>query len=201
MNATAEKAAVCETCTKAARTEHLFITIRGVELHPSVIADGNSMDWVEVAPELEKEPRQIDLMDGGAAEVLGENALVPAGTYRRARMRLAEDTANVAAGNVCGKMGRNCVVMGDGRVEPLRIDGDTVELRIEGGEIVVLPESKNALRVSLEPVNGLISAAGGFAVRSALTGRVRVANAGLRRAGRRRPLQRQEGVKAGTVQI
>lgn len=174
MNATAEKAAVCETCAKAARAEHLFVTVRGVELNTSAVADENSADWVQVAPELEKEPRQIDLMDGKAAKVLSENALVPAGTYRRASVRLAEDAGDPAEENVCGKAGRNCVVMGDGRVESLRLDGEAVELRIEGGEIVVLPESKNEMRVSLDPVSGLASAAEGFAIRSGLAGRVSV---------------------------
>src|SRR5579862_6828357 len=42
--------------------EHVFITLRGIEAHPSALADEDSPDWQELAPELASEPVQIDLM-------------------------------------------------------------------------------------------------------------------------------------------
>src|SRR5271156_5520199 len=62
MSVVALKSPACEVCTAAARTEHILVTLRGIQIHPSAGDDTNPPDWIELAPGLAKEPRQIDVM-------------------------------------------------------------------------------------------------------------------------------------------
>ena len=157
MNVVALKSAVCETCTTDARVEHVFVTVQGMQLHPAVTDDA-SKDWLEIAPELTDQSRQMDLVGGSLPERLVENANIPAETYRELRLRFCIDSGSnqeSRANNACGGTLRNCIVMADGRVEPLRWPGDTPELVIpiradEGDTFAVLPDSIVDLRLSLE---------------------------------------------------
>jgi hypothetical protein len=153
------KTASCESCTAGARVEHIFVTLRGVQLHPSVIAEQNSPDWVEIAPQLAEEPRQIDLIGGSSREILAESSMIPAGSYRQVRLQFLTDSPadgeRFPGEGECGAM-RNCVVMGDGHVEAVRWTSDVPELVItgqgvEGGSVVVLPDTRMEIRISLEP--------------------------------------------------
>ena len=150
----------CETCTPSARVEHIYVTVRSVQIHPSALADQNSPDWVEIAPQLADEPRQTDLIGSSEAEILAESTTIPVGSYRQVRLEFLSDPATddgqVPGKRKCGATLRNCIVMGDGRVDPVRWPGDVPELLItgesmEGGALVVLPDTMMALRISLEP--------------------------------------------------
>src|SRR5271154_4572783 len=44
------------------RIQHIFVTLRGIEANPSATADEDSLDWQELAPNLAKEPIQLDLL-------------------------------------------------------------------------------------------------------------------------------------------
>jgi Domain of unknown function (DUF4382) len=153
MNVVALKSAVCETCTTDARVEHVFVTVQGIQLHPAGTDDA-SKDWLEIAPELTNQRRQMDLVGNSLPERLVENANIPAETYRELRLRfcsIQESRTNDA----CGGTLPNCIVMADGRVEPLRWPGDTPELVIpirtdQGDTLAVLPDSIVDLRLSLE---------------------------------------------------
>jgi hypothetical protein len=96
----------------------------------------------------------MDLVGNSLPERLVENANIPAETYRELRLRfcsIQESRTNDA----CGGTLPNCIVMADGRVEPLRWPGDTPELVIpirtdQGDTLAVLPDSIVDLRLSLE---------------------------------------------------
>ena len=154
------KTASCESCTAGARVEHIFVTLRGVQLHPSTVADHDSPDWVEIAPQLAEEPRQIDLIGGSGVEILAESSMIPAGSYRQVRLQFVGDFAagdeRAVVDNVCGATRRNCMVLGDGRVEAVRWGGEAPEVLIggqslEGGSVVVLPDTTMELSIRLEP--------------------------------------------------
>ena len=166
----AAKLPKCESCTPSARVEHLYVTLRGVQLHPNAIADQNSPDWVEITPQLADEPRQIDLIGSSEPEILAESTMIAAGSYGQVRLEfLADPVADVGAiaggatdggqlpgKGACGATLRNCIVMGDGRVDPILWPGDVPEILItgenaEGGALVVLPDTMTALRIRLEP--------------------------------------------------
>ena len=151
------KSGSCQTCTPSARVEHVYVTLRSVQLRPSAIAEQNSRDWVEIAPHL---PRQMDLIGSSEPEILSENATIPAGSYRQVRLEFLPDPPPVGwhflGVKECGATRQNCVIMGDGGVDPVHWSGDVPELLItsqnmEGGELLVLPDTTTELRISLEP--------------------------------------------------
>ena len=160
ISAVALKSSVCESCTAAARVEHIFVTLRSVQLRPSASDDTSSPDWLELAPLLANKPRQIDLMDNSMPMILVESAIVPAGSYREFRLQFflgsPTNTEGLPAENACGETRWNCIVMADGHIESLHWPGDVPELlipfqSIEGNSLVVLPDARTDLRLSLEP--------------------------------------------------
>ena len=156
VTAVAQKSAACETCTADARVEHVFVTMQGIELRPTVPDETNN-DWLEIAPALASKPRPIDLV-GDSLETLVENANIPAEAYREIRLRFCFDSPShqeCRADTPCGETLRNCVMMADGRIEALRWPGGTPELVIairtlEGHSLAVLPDSFTDLRLCLE---------------------------------------------------
>jgi hypothetical protein len=182
MNVVVLKSPVCETCTAAARVEHVFVTLRSIQLGLRASDDKNSPDWLELAPRLANEPRQIDLI--GNSMILLANANVPAGSYREVRLQFFPGSSTSAeklpAENACGEARWNCIFLADGNVEPLGLPGDVPELlilseSIESDSLVVLPEATLDLRLSLEPHQGsYYSSAEGWRPQNVLMGRARV---------------------------
>lgn len=146
--------AACSSCTPSSQVQHIFLTLRGIEVHPGSIADDASPDWQELLPQLSGRPLQIDLVNGTdgleARQSLGEAATIPAGAYRQLRLRFvpnqpASDQA-LPEKNACGAAGFHCVVLADGRIQPLPVDGLAPELRIMSeriadGSLLILPDS------------------------------------------------------------
>jgi Domain of unknown function (DUF4382) len=87
MRALVLKSPVCETCTAAARLEHVFVTVKSIQLRPSTVVDSDSLDWLEIAPALTTKPRQIDLMGNAGPEILVHSAILHAGSYRGLRLQ------------------------------------------------------------------------------------------------------------------
>jgi hypothetical protein len=153
------KSPVCASCMPPSRVEHLFVTLRSIQLRPTAGADPNPREWIELAPDLDSEPRQIDLMGDSAPEALVNNAIVPAGSYSEVRLQfLAASPMNATVlpvENACGDNQWNCFVLADGRIEPFRFPGDVPELVIPSGaaendSLMVLPDAKIELRLSME---------------------------------------------------
>ena len=163
LNAVAAKSTVCEICAPAARVEHIFVTLRSIQLRPSNSDDTSAPDWLELAPQLANEPRQIDLLGDSMPVILVENAIAPAGSYREVRLQFFSGSPTNAeelpVENACEGTRWNCMVMADGHVEALSLPGDVPELlipsqSIESGSLVVLPDARVDLQLSLEPHQG-----------------------------------------------
>jgi hypothetical protein len=174
------KSPVCETCTVSATVEHVLVTVRSVQLGPNAIDDTNSSEWLEIAPHLADEPRQIDLTGEPSTEVLVESGIVPAGNYTKVRLRFVRDSPGsrkgFSTGNACGEGQWNCVVRGDGNVEPLHLPGGAPELLIpldpNNQGRLVLPDSRMELRIGLQPRRILsLANGGGLAIENVLEGR------------------------------
>jgi hypothetical protein len=182
LSVVALKSSVCESCAVAVRVEHVFVTLRSIQLRPRADDDANAPDWLELR--LAKEPRQIDLMGDAMPVILVEGASVPVGSYREVRLPFFSASPTSAdelpAENACGKTRWSCIVMADGHVEPLRLPGDMRELlipsqSIESDSVVVLPDSRMDLRLSLAPRQGYyFSSTEGLKLQNALVGRVTV---------------------------
>ena len=133
--------------------QHIFVSLRSVEAHPSAVADEESSDWQELAPQLAQQPVQVDLMTRSADSCAPgpfSEAAIPAGTYRQIRLRLLSNQPAtgepVPEENACGSVGLHCMVTRDGRIRPLAFEGAAPELRIAseriaGGFFLVLPDA------------------------------------------------------------
>lgn len=181
------KAAICENCAPGARVEHVFVTIRSVQLRPAVRnssdADSGDADWLELAPQLANEPRQIDLLSAALLpQVLAENVAVPAEVYRELRLQFSPqfrpDAEQLGADISCRGELRNCIVRPDGRVEPLYwLENDpelTIPIRNEDNDsLMVLPGSQTDLRLGLELQRTFsFSSAAGWQPQNILAGRL-----------------------------
>src|SRR5579863_3878202 len=72
--------------------DHVYVTIRSVQANTSATADDNSGGWQELAPQLNTQPKQIDLFSAASntclLTMLGSNAALPVGTYQQIRLLL-----------------------------------------------------------------------------------------------------------------
>jgi hypothetical protein len=181
MNVAAGKSQICETCTASSRAQHIFVTLKSIQLH-SVFPDSpNSPQRLELAPQLLREPRQIDLLDSNP-EILVRSASVPAGTYHELLLQFLPDTPAdpdaLPAENFCGYNRRNCMLMADGRVEELHFtgNGDSLELLLplqyNGSDaLAVVPGATVDLRFTLGPQQvSAISPSGGWQIHYVLVG-------------------------------
>ena len=166
----ANVATLCEACSATNRIQGLFLALRGIELHMKASALGGSSEWVELFPDLEKRPRQVDLMGGDtdatASGLLGENAAIPAGIYDQVRLRLVPNQGDAetltSPVNACGESGINCMIMADGHVNALKVAEEEAELRIAsealpGGLLLILPDVNEELHIQLTPVWAMVS--------------------------------------------
>ena len=180
----ARKASVCELCIGAARADHVFVALRGIQFRPDTMEEPNTADWLEVAPQLAKAPRQIDLV-GDSPEIIVDSANLPAGGYREVRLQFLPDSperdVSLPAGNACGETRWNCLVMSDGHAEQFRLAGDAPELVVaiqssDGGSFVILPDARMDLTLSLEPhQTAYFSGSAGWKLHSVVAGRPAVA--------------------------
>lgn len=161
----------CQTCTTAARLDHVFVTLKSIELRSTNADEANPAEWLAITPT--NEPRQIDLMGDPAPEVLAENLLVPAGNYSAMRLKFLPDppaNAKPQSENACGNSG-SCVVR-EGRAEPLLLPDDALEVAFESGTLVVLPDTPIDLRLTLEARQVYMSSAQGLEARYTLSGQL-----------------------------
>lgn len=124
--------------------EHVYISIRSVQAHTSAAATDNSAGWVELAPQLNTQPVQVDLLglptNGCFLAMLGSTSNLPPGDYQQIRLLLVSNNpggAPVPQTNNCGNMGFNCVVVNGGTVQELDLSSQAnTGLKIPPGQIV-----------------------------------------------------------------
>ena len=127
--------------------QHVFITIRSVRAHISAAADGSTPGWQELAPQLNTNPVQIDLLGsptigiGCLLAILGSNSSLPVGNYQQIRLILVANDGGggavpAATTNPCGN-GFNCVILPDGSVHELALSSEaTTGIKIPPGQVV-----------------------------------------------------------------
>jgi hypothetical protein len=162
MNVVAIKSQVCETCTASSRPQHIFVTLKSIQLHSAFPDSLNSRQWFELASPLLREHRQIDLLSDSAPEILVQNAPVPSNTYPELLLQFLPDTLTdpdaLATESSCGRSRRNCMLMADGHVEELHFagNGDSSELLLPleyngSSALAVVPGAVVDLRLRLQP--------------------------------------------------
>lgn len=151
-------------------TQHIFVSLHGVEALRAPVAGEDSSEWQEMAPELATRPIQVDLLargtDSCGASPFGD-ATIPQGVYNQVRLRLVPNqpktNERVPEENACGSAGFNCVVTDD--LVRLIVWGEEPELlvpaeRIEGGSFRVLPGGDIHLAVEFDRRSSMAVPAG-----------------------------------------
>jgi hypothetical protein len=92
---------------------HVYVTIADVRVHMNSSAGAGDGGWVDLTPDLSKNPKQVDLLGLANSSCflasLGAPMELQAGTYQQIRVILAANNATVT-GNVCGSS-TNCVML------------------------------------------------------------------------------------------
>lgn len=168
--ASAASAAIPSPLASPNNVEHIFVTLRGIEAHPSELADTDWPGWQELVPDLATHPVQLDLLApmalAGDSGLLGSpvraniQATIPADEYRQLRIRVAPFDPSpgdpLPESNACGIVGWNCIVFADGSARPWQFDNTTAEFRITSehstdGLFRVLPGEVIQLSIEFDP--------------------------------------------------
>jgi hypothetical protein len=161
------------------RVQHVFVTLRGVDVHPNSITDDASPDWQELLPHLSHQPLQIDLLsaaeDARTQRQLAEPATIPAGTYHQLRLRFVANQPAVSDAvpekNGCGSAAYNCLVSQDGRIQPLVSDHPELRITSESipnGSLLIVPDSAADLVLAFS-ASWSFSSSGGIRLLPTLT--------------------------------
>jgi hypothetical protein len=96
----------------------VYVTIRSVQAHTSATADDNSGGWQELTPQLNAQPKQIDLFAAASntclLTALGSNTALPVGSYQQIRLLLVPNDGGggpLPNTNACAGQGFNCVFL------------------------------------------------------------------------------------------
>jgi uncharacterized protein DUF4382 len=143
-----------------AHLSHIFVTLAGVDMHASALAQEESAGWQPLAAQLQQHPLQVDLLADAQAtssSVALSDAVLPAGLYGQVRLRLAVAPANgqFAGTNHCGGQTLHCAVTSDGRVLAVQFLGATPNIRVRsentaGQRLYVPPDGTTALTIELD---------------------------------------------------
>lgn len=140
----AQMAAACTNCTSSQQVSQVSLWVSGIEFHSSVIADENSPDWQQLAPDLASNPQSVDLgADPNARKFvlpLSVTGHLSTGKYYQVRVRLAKPSSVVSA---------------DGRTHALQT-GNNSYVNVElTSPFDVTSGGRNELRIELQTEWGL----------------------------------------------
>jgi len=122
---------------------HVFITVTDVKIHQSANAGPNDSGWIDLTPNLQSSPQQVDLLAQASTEcflaMLGSKTEIQAGSYQQIRVFLAADKASFS-GNQCSSAPgnpANCVVLAaDNSTHALTLASEAQSgLKIPSGQI------------------------------------------------------------------
>lgn len=147
---------------RGAGIEHVYLAVREIDARLSAAYGDGSAGWREIAPNLRKQPLQIDLLSGAeesSAGIFFGEAAIPAGQYAEIRILLTPDHPAggeaVPRENACGDVGFNCAVTRDGNVRPVTLsENDRVSvMAAQPARIVfhVFPGTVSNLDLTFEP--------------------------------------------------
>lgn len=175
----------------------VFVTIRSVQAHTSATATDNSPGWQELAPQLNSQPVQLDLLNlpnsgGCLLQQLGSTTSLPVGDYQQIRLLLVPNGASsgpVLPSNACARLGRviNCVVDSNNDFSELELNSQAnTGLKVPPGQIVggrihVAPGQSVDINVDFNACASIVPQGDGtFRLKPALTaGQISPNNSGI----------------------
>ena len=123
---------------------HVYVTITDVQANVSSTASATDSGWVDLTPNLPKNPQQIDLLGLASNQcflaTLGDSLQLQAGSYQQIRVILASNSATLPSSisNACKTAGSaNCVVLAsDSSVHTLQLSSEAqTGIKIPSGQI------------------------------------------------------------------
>jgi hypothetical protein len=122
---------------------HVFVTVTDVKIHSSSNAGANDPGWIDLTPDLNNSPKQVDLLAQASTEcflaMLGSKKEIQAGTYQQIRVFLAPNNTSTSANQCSSAPGNaaNCVVLAaDNSVHALQLASEAQSgLKIPSGQI------------------------------------------------------------------
>jgi Tfp pilus assembly protein PilX len=123
---------------------HVFVTITDLQVNVSSTASATDSGWVDLTPNLSKNPKQVDLLGLANSQCfladLGDSLELQAGTYQQIRVILASNSATLptSVSNACSTASaNNCVVLNsDSSVHALQLSSEAqTGIKIPGSQI------------------------------------------------------------------
>jgi len=160
VKAVAHLAQACTGCSTSRQVTHVHLLLSGMEVHPSAVADENSPDWEELAPDWARQPQWVDLLEdhGSNDAVLPLNVTgqIPIGTYSQLRLHLAKPSPQhaeqFAAESHCSSIEASCVGTADGNFHLLQtLDGHPYLRVTATSPLDLRADQPNQLRIELRP--------------------------------------------------
>lgn len=156
VKAAAHLTPACTGCSPSRQVTQVHLLLSGIELHPDDVADENSPEWQELAPDWARQPQWVDLQgDSTPNEValpLSIAAQIPAGTYHQLRFRIAQSAEQFYAESHCSSVVASCVVTAEGNYHPLQTLNGHSYLRLEvASSIDLRTDQLNRLRIEILP--------------------------------------------------
>jgi hypothetical protein len=172
----------CTGCSASRQVTQLHLLLSGLELHPAAVADEDSPEWQELAPDWALHPHWVDLVEDTASNDAALSPIVTsqisARIYYQLRLRLAQPSSQpveqMRAESHCSSVEASCVVTADGSFHSLQTLEDHPYLRVEATfPIDLRGDQPNLLRIEFRPEWALrFSSAGVLDVLPQLRGRV-----------------------------
>jgi hypothetical protein len=153
-------APACAGCSAALQVTYLHLLLGGIELHPGAVADENSSEWRELAPDWVRQPQWVDLFEDSAssdvAVPLNVTGQIPAGIYYQLRLHLAQPSSQrieeLSSESHCSLPEASCVVTADGSLHPPQTLDRPAYKDCEGAfPIDLRADRSNQLRIELRP--------------------------------------------------
>jgi hypothetical protein len=172
VKAVAHLARTCTDCSNSRHVTRVHLLLSGMELHPGAVAEDNSPEWQELAPDWARQPKEVDLRgDPTSSDLsppLNVTGQIAAGSYYQLRLRLAQSSSQHAeqlhGESHCSSVEESCIVTTDGSVHPLQTPDGQPYLRVEAmSPIDLRTDQPNRLRIELRlewvlqiPSNGVL---------------------------------------------
>lgn len=150
----------CTGCSASRQVTHLHLLLSGLELHPAAVADEDSPEWQELAPDWALHPQWVDFVEDPASNDPALSSIVtsqiPAGTYYQLRLHLAQPSSQhveqLHAESHCSSVEASCVVTADGSFHSVQTLEGHPYLRVEATfPIDLRGDQPNLLRIEFRP--------------------------------------------------
>src|SRR5713101_3168104 len=153
------------------RFSHIYVTITDVQIHANSSAGDNDPGWIDLTPNLQQNPQQVDLLGQANNQcflaMLGSTTALQPGSYQQIRIFLANNSATVK-GNQCGSTA-NCVMLRSDPTRPqpvlLTSQSETgVKIpsgQIAGGQFVVAAGQTEDLDIDFDACASIITQGNG----------------------------------------